>query len=71
MVAPAGPGLSCQISAAAVNAAHLDVTAFTAGLATQMGARVTDVAQANTCYRFEEAESATKLGAVAHPVTSV
>ncbi|MGV0048735.1 hypothetical protein ACRU43_05835 [Mycobacterium colombiense] len=69
--APAGRGSSCQISAAAVNAAHIDVAAFTAGLARQMGARVTGVAQANTCYRVEEADSATKLGAVAHTVTSV
>lgn len=70
-VAPAGRGLSCQTSAAAVNAAHIDVTAFTAGLATQMGAHVTGVAQANTSYLAEETDSATKLGAVAHPVTSV
>ncbi|MDM3975997.1 hypothetical protein QRB36_17665 [Mycobacterium marseillense] len=70
-VAPAERGLSCQISAAAVNAAQIDVTAFTAGLAMQMGAHVAGVAKANSCYLTEEADSATKLGAVAHPVTSV
>ncbi|BCO91354.1 hypothetical protein MINTM015_46110 [Mycobacterium paraintracellulare] len=70
-VAPAARGLPCQASAAAVNAAHIDVTAFTAGLATQMGAHVTGVAQGNTSYLTAEADSAAKLAAVAHPVTSV
>lgn len=70
-VAPTGRGLSCQTSAAAVNAAHIDVTAFTVGLATQIGAHVAGVAQANTRYLTEEADSAAKLGAVAHPVASV
>lgn len=70
-VAPAGLGLSCQLSAAAVTAAHVDVTAFTVGLAAQVGARATGVAQADTGYLTNEAVSATALGAVASSVTSV
>ncbi|MDT5051298.1 MAG: hypothetical protein QOD88_3697 [Mycobacterium sp.] len=70
-VAPAGLGLSCQVSAAAVNAAHVDVAAFTAGLAAQVGVRATGVAQADTCFRAREAASATELAAVVQPVISV
>lgn len=70
-VAPAGLGLSCQVSAAAVNAAHVDVTEFTAGLAARVGDRATGVAQADTRYLAQEAASATELAAVAQPVTSV
>ena len=40
-VAPTGLGLSCQTSAAAVHAAHVDVAAFTAGLASRVGERAT------------------------------
>ncbi|HZC10746.1 MAG TPA: hypothetical protein VE485_12070, partial [Mycobacterium sp.] len=40
-VAPAGLGLSCQVSAAAVNAAHVDVAAFTSGLAARVSLRAT------------------------------
>jgi len=36
-VAPARLGLSFQASAAAVNAAHADITAFTTALATRVG----------------------------------
>lgn len=67
--APAGLGLSCQPSAAAVNAAHTDITAFTAALATQVGARATAVTAADTRYVANEANSANELAAVAHPVT--
>lgn len=70
-VAPAGLGLSCQLSAAAVDAAHVGVTAFTAGLAAQVSAHVTGVAQADTGYLANEAVSAAALAAVASPVTSV
>ncbi|ARR80090.1 hypothetical protein MOTT12_04426 [Mycobacterium intracellulare subsp. yongonense] len=63
--------MPCQASAAAVNAAHIDVTAFSAALATHMGTHVTGVAQGNTSYLTAEADSAAKLAAVAHPVTSV
>ena len=70
-VAPAALGLSCQVSAAAVNAAHIDVAAFTAGLAARVGVRATGVARANTCYRAQEAASATELAAVVQPVIRV
>ena len=70
-VAPAGLGLSCQVSAAAVKAAHIDVAAFTAGLAARVGVRATAVAQADTRYLAQEAASASELAAVAPPVISV
>lgn len=70
-VAPAGLGLSCQVSAVATNAADVDVAAFTAGLAARVGARATGVAQADTGYIAQEAASATELAAVAQPATSV
>jgi hypothetical protein len=63
--APAGLGLSCQSSAAAVNAAHADITAFTAALATRVGARATHVTDANSRYIANEADSAQELAAVA------
>jgi hypothetical protein len=69
--APIGLGLSCQPSAAAVNGAHVDVAAFTAELAAQVGARATRVGQADTRYVANEAESATDFAAVAQSVTSV
>jgi hypothetical protein len=68
-IAPAGLGLSCQATAAAVNAAHTDVIAFTAALATQVGGRVTAVTAANTCYVGNEADSANELAAVAPPTS--
>jgi hypothetical protein len=63
-VAPNGFGLSCQPSAAAVNAAHADITAFTAALATRVSVRATHVAEADTRYITNEADSATELAAV-------
>jgi hypothetical protein len=62
--APAGLGLSCQVSAAAVNAAHGDVAAFTAGLAARVGARVNGVTEAAAGYVANEAESAAEAAAV-------
>jgi hypothetical protein len=70
-VAPTGLGLSCQASAAAVHAAHADVTAFTAVLAARVGVRATHVAAADTRYITIEADSANQLAAVAHPVIGV
>lgn len=70
-VAPAGLGLSCQASAAAVNAAHADVTAFTAALAARMGAHATHVVEADTRYIANEADSTNELAAVALHVTGV
>jgi hypothetical protein len=69
--APTGLGLSCQASAAAVNAAHVDVAAFTAGLAARVGVRATSVTEADSCYLAQEAASATELAAVAPPLISL
>ena len=54
--APAGLGLSCQASAAAVSAAHADVTAFTAALAKRVGTRATRVVEADGRYIANEAD---------------
>lgn len=69
-VAPAGSGLPCQFSAA-VNGAHADVAAFTAGLAARVDEHVTRVVVADTRYLAPEAASATALAAVAAPVAGV
>ncbi|MGE2813936.1 hypothetical protein ACQI5H_02145 [Mycobacterium heidelbergense] len=69
--APAGLGLSCQASAAAVSVAHANVSTFTAALAAQVESRATHVAAANTYYIANEADSATELAAVPPPVTGV
>ncbi|WP_232068917.1 hypothetical protein [Mycobacterium mantenii] len=68
---PTGLGLACQLSAAAVNGAHIDVTAFTAGMAAQVGARATSVGQADTRYTANEVESTTDLATMTQSVTSV
>ena len=62
-------GLSCQASAAAVNAAHADVAVFTAGLAARVGVRATHVAEAGTRYLANDADSANQMAATAYPVT--
>ncbi|ETZ49797.1 hypothetical protein L838_1903 [Mycobacterium avium MAV_120709_2344] len=54
-----------------MNAAHADVTAFTAALASQVESRATHVAVAHTYYVANEADSATELAAVTPPVTGV
>jgi hypothetical protein len=69
-VAPTGLGLSCQTSAAAVDAAHADVATFTAGLAARVGDRATSVVQADTSYLSQEATSATAVAAVVQPTIS-
>jgi hypothetical protein len=69
-VAPTGAGLSCQTSAAAVGAAHVDVGAFTAGLAARVGERATGVVQADASYLAQEAASAAAVAAVFQPVIS-
>lgn len=71
VAAPAGLGLSCQVSAAAVNAAHVEVAAFTAGLAARVGTRVSGVTEADAGYLANEAESAAEVAAVVPSVTSV
>jgi hypothetical protein len=69
--APAGLGLSCQASAAAVDAAHADITAFTAVLAGRVSVRADHVAEADNRYLTNEADSANELVAVARPVIGV
>jgi hypothetical protein len=69
-VAPTGLGLSRQTSAAAVNAAHIDVTAFTTGLAARVGERASDVVQADLSYLFQEAASTAKVAAIFQPTIS-
>jgi malate/lactate dehydrogenase len=70
IVAPSGLGLSCQTSAAAVDAAHADVVAFTAGLATRVGERATGVAQDATSYIAQEAASTAAVATVFQPAIS-
>lgn len=69
--APATLGLSWQPSATAVNAAHAEVTAFTAALTARVDVCCTHVTEADTRYLANEASSAHQLAAVANPVTSV
>ncbi len=60
-----GAGLSCQASAVAVTAAHVDVTAFTASLAARVGAHSTNLGVADAGYVANEAEAAREMAAVA------
>ena len=69
--APAGLGLSCQASAAAVSAAHADVTAFTAALAKRVDTRANRVVEADGRYITKEADLADEMAAVAPRVTGV
>jgi hypothetical protein len=69
-VAPTGLGLSCQTSAAAVDAAHVDVATFTAGLASRVGERATGVVRANTSYLAQEAASTAAAAGVFQPMIS-
>jgi hypothetical protein len=69
--APTGLGLSCQTSAAAVDAAHVDVAAFTAGLAARVGKRATGVSKADTSYLAQEAASASVLSVLFTQVVSL
>jgi hypothetical protein len=64
VVAPTGLGLSCQTSAAAVEAAHGDVAAFTAGLASRVGERAAGVVQDATSYLSQEAASTAAVAAI-------
>jgi hypothetical protein len=68
--APAGLGLSCQISRAAVNAAHVDVRAFIAGLAARVGERASGVVRADLSYLFQAAASTAAVAAVFQPMIS-
>jgi hypothetical protein len=70
-VTPARLGLSCQASAAAVNAAHADVAAFTSGLAARVGTHASHVSEADTRYLANEADADTSMAAVARRVSGV
>jgi hypothetical protein len=63
-VVPAGTGLSWQASAAAVTAAHADVTAFSVALATRVGGHATRVGEADAGYLATEADAANAMAAV-------
>jgi hypothetical protein len=68
--APTGLGLSCQTSAAAVTAAHVDVTAFTTGFAARVGERASGAVQADLSYLFQEATSTAAVATVFQPMIS-
>ena len=70
IVAPSGLGLSCQTSAAAVNAAHADVAVFTAGLAARVDERATGVTQDATRYLAQQAASTAAVATVFQPAIS-
>ncbi|CAM3301459.1 hypothetical protein MYCO108962_13180 [Mycobacterium colombiense] len=70
-VSPTNLGFSWQPSATAVNAAHAEVTAFTATLAARVGSTATHVSEADIRYLANETRSAHQLASVAQPVTSV
>jgi hypothetical protein len=61
---PRGLGLSCQTSAAAVDAAHADVAAFATGLAARVYGHANGVVAADASYLAQEAESAATLSAL-------
>jgi hypothetical protein len=69
-VAPTGLGLSCQASAAAIDAAHVDVATFTAGLASRVGEHASGVVGGTTCYLAQEAASTAAVAAVFQPTIS-
>ena len=70
-VAPTGLGLSCQASAAAVDAAHIDIAAFTAGLAARVGEHAAGVSRADMSYLAQEAASASVLSGLFTQVVSL
>lgn len=70
-VSPANLGVSWQPSTIAVNAAHAEVTVFTAALAARVGSRATHVTEADTRYLANETRSAKQLASAVQPVTSV
>lgn len=63
--APAELGLSGQPSAAAVNAAHVDIAAFAAAYAARVGTHSIHLDDANAGYLTNEAESANQMEALA------
>lgn len=70
-VAPVRAGLSGQASAAAVNAAHVDITAFAAALAARVNHHAAHVGAADAGYLANEAAAVAQMRAVAAQVTGV
>lgn len=64
-IAPAGLGLSCQASAAAVQAVFGDIEGFITTLAARVTDRATKVMEADTGYAANETSSANQLAALA------
>lgn len=71
VAAPTGLGLACQASAAAVDAAHGEVAAFTAGLAALVDGRAAHVVKADNSYVAQEGVSAAALAAIFKQVVSL
>jgi len=65
---PSGLGLAYQPSAAAVNAAHAAIARYENSLVARMQAGATHVAEADTRYVANEADSVRELAAVADAV---
>ncbi|MDD4867838.1 MAG: hypothetical protein PHQ28_12195 [Mycobacterium sp.] len=63
--APVRAGLSGQASAAAVNAAHVDITAFTAALAARVNHHAAHVGAADAGYLANEAAAVAQMTAMA------
>jgi hypothetical protein len=68
--APTGLGLSCQTSAAAVDAAHVDVAAFTSGLTARVGKHASGVVEADTSYLAQESASTAAVASIFQPMIS-
>ncbi|WIM87460.1 hypothetical protein PT015_21890 [Candidatus Mycobacterium wuenschmannii] len=71
VVAPSGLGLSCQASAAAVDAAHGEVAGFIAGLAGRIGERAAGVVTDSASYLAQEAASTSALAAIFQQVVTL
>lgn len=70
-VPPAGLGAPGQASAAAVDAAHLDVAAFSGSLAARVSGHSTNVEAADADYVADEVEAVDEMAAVATRVIGV
>lgn len=68
-VTPRGVGPSCEASAAAVAAAHTEVAAFIAVLATRVGGHAAHVTEAGAGYLANEADAVRAMVAVAPSIT--
>jgi hypothetical protein len=70
-VAPAGVGLVCQATSAAVSAVHTGAGAAAAALAARVQATSVRVLTGASAHAVREADSAAALGALAPPMTAV